>query len=101
MLFILYLTRAGERITRQDLGVPKKWETIESWFDGSRGVVKPAVTEPRLPELKNPEISVLASYESKPGNEFWKTFPTHYPEKISKKVNVPILKQMLEQMVVC
>ena len=24
MLFILYLTRAGERITRQDLGVPKK-----------------------------------------------------------------------------
>jgi len=38
MLFILYLTRAGERITRQDLGVPKKWETIESWFDGSRGV---------------------------------------------------------------
>jgi hypothetical protein len=97
MLFILYLTRAGERITRQDLGVPKKWETIESWFDGSRGVVKPAVTEPRLPELKNPEISVLASYESKPGNEFWKTFPTHYPEKISKKVNVPILKQYVDK----
>ena len=55
---------------RQDLGVPKKWDTIESWFDGSRGVVQPAVTEPSLPELKNPEISVLACYESRPGNDF-------------------------------
>jgi len=56
MLFILYFTHAGERIAQQYLGVPKKWETIESWFDGSRGVVKPAVTEPRLPELKNPKF---------------------------------------------
>ena len=70
MLFILHFTHAGERIAQQYLGVPQKWETIEFWFDGSRGVVQPAVTEPRLPELKNPEISVLASYESRPGNEF-------------------------------
>ena len=48
MLFILYFTHAGECIAQQYLGVPKKWETIESWFDGSRGVVKPAVTEPRF-----------------------------------------------------
>ena len=84
-----------ENVLRSNTWVcPKNGKPLNPGLMVQEGsVVKPAVTEPRLPELKNSEISVLARYESKPGKEIWKTFPTHYPEKISRKVNVPILKR--------
>ena len=96
MLFILYLIYT-EQIMRQALGLPTKWETIETWFDGSRSVMQPAETEPSVPVLKKPEIPVLSSYESRPGKDFWKTFPTHYPANISRKVNGLILKQFIDK----
>jgi len=47
--------------------------------------------------IKNPEIKILNSYNSKPDNEFWESFPNNYPKKTRCTVKTSKLKSYIQK----
>jgi hypothetical protein len=86
---------AGEEITRQRLGLPENWETVQEWIDNSRDVAieKPSPTKEWT--VKNPEIPVLKSYATAPRTEFWLSFPFNNPTELKQTVNLVNLKMYI------
>jgi len=87
----------GERVSRTDLGLPQDWRKIASWLDDSREDDLFTVENNEEFMLKNPEIPVLADYCKDPGVEFWQSFPSNYPEKICKKVDIKKLQLYVQK----
>ncbi len=88
---------ADGTLRRADLGLPAKWETIEEWVDSSRDVAKSVQISPPVAILKNPEVPGLTDYGVQPSDEFWKIFPSNYPEGPRKNgVNVKALEELIK-----
>ncbi len=67
---------------REDLGLPDGWNTIEDWLNDSRDVPPPGKVSLPVVTLKNPDIPEFPRYDCRPPAEFWKCFPSNYPESL-------------------
>jgi hypothetical protein len=76
------ICHAGPTLTRKDLGLPESWKTIEDWLNDSRDVPMPGKVSPPVATLKNPDIPELPRYDCRLPAEFWKSFPSNYPDSM-------------------
>ena len=80
---------------RRKAGFPE-WAKVSRWLDERIGAFRPAATEMKLPEIKNPEIQALEDYEIIPGESFWSSFPRReLPVKVETRVNILALKRRI------
>jgi hypothetical protein len=76
-LFVFFLT--GRTISRRDLGLPQMWTIVMSWLSAKIDVTVSNTAEKwSEPELKNPEIPVLDTYE-KPAKTLFGMFSRPVP----------------------
>jgi hypothetical protein len=84
-------------VTWKDLGLPDAWKEIEEWMDDSRDMI-PTERRPRAPwTKKNTEIPVLGNHHDHPGQDFWRSFPQHYPADLKLTVDVEKLKKYIDK----
>ena len=78
---------------RARLGFPG-WNRVWSWLNDELSSVYPPAPEVEKPEIKNPEVPELPSYEGVADDCFWDCFPRRdLPDRISTKVNVTALRR--------
>ncbi len=95
---IIHLTTyAGLWITRENLGLLEDWRKIERWIEGSKDVVKSCPNPYIPPTRKSLEIPILKSYEHEAKEDFWSIFPKNYNRKVLKKVNIKVLKKLIQK----
>jgi len=87
----------GDSLTRGDLGLPANWDTIHQWMDESCHIGASGLGSSEILNIKNPEIKILNSYNSKPDNEFWESFPNNYPKKTRCTVKTSKLKSYIQK----
>ena len=80
---------------RNRLGFPE-WRKVSQWLNKEITAPYPAQEEPRMPDIKNPELPVLDSYDGVANESFWEKFPKKdLPLLAETKVNVTSLKKKI------
>ncbi len=81
-----------------DLGLHEDWDIVEDWLGSSKDIPKSVPLPKPKSVIKNAEVPTLTNFESCPGPEFWKIFPSNYPSQMRTGggVNVERLKFLVE-----
>ncbi len=66
-------------LSREDLGLPTNWETVEDWLNETRDIAAPLDMDPPPMDVKNPEVNVLPRYDVPAPPQFWEKFPKIFP----------------------
>ena len=81
---------------RNRLGYPE-WRKVSQWLNKEITAPYPAQEEHKMPEIKNPELPVLDSYNGVANESFWEKFPKKdLPLLAETKVNVTSLKKKIQ-----
>jgi hypothetical protein len=88
--------RAGNSVSRKDLGMPEDWSIIDDWINETRDVYTSLVRSLSAPRVqRNQEIPVLDSYGDYADEKFWETFP----ENRSMENGTPVKIRRLEKLI--
>ena len=80
---------------RERTGFPE-WRKVSDWLNKTVSAPYPEPEIVKLPDIKNPEIPALSSYEGIADDSFWEFFPHRdLPQKAESKVNVTTLKKKI------
>lgn len=87
----------GGKITKNMLGLPDSWTTIENWIDDSRDLPATRAETADQAPIVHDEIPMLGNYNSVPGVKFWEKFPSNYPKNLAQTVNRKKLKMFVQK----
>ena len=77
------------------MGFPE-WSRVSDWLNKDVSACYPPAPVIAEPEIKNPEIPELESYDTVPEEDFWKSFPKReLPDKVTTRVNVMALRRSI------
>ncbi len=80
------------------MGIPKEWETVDTWLDGKCFPEYPEETVPSTTERKFPDIPLLENYDAYPGEYFWAKFPRReLPARAETRINVKNLEKIVKE----
>lgn len=83
---------------RGELGLDENWNKVKNWLTFLGPVITPEPVKPSKVKIKCPEIPTLDNYESDPGIQFWKIFPSKIlPSKVHTDIDVKTLAYLLNK----
>jgi len=91
------LSCAGARVTRQSLGLPDSWNTVENWFKKPFFFGQPLSTNAAR-KATDPRWAHITDFSKPAPTSFWKNFPSRpLPKGPTTKVDIAELKKELNR----
>ena len=79
-------------MSREELGLPKRWEVVEKWARKAFKFGPPLQNKPASKPLKYGDLD----FTKEAGEDFWKQFPSRpLPQKPTTRVDIDMLKKEL------